>query len=105
MLKDANPGCYDLSFGGVFAPDESHHLNASRELKEELNLPTIGDEFTFSFAGIKSYQDAWTSQFAYMFVMRIYDESVLKELKLQESEVESVEWWSVPDIFEKVKMQ
>lgn len=55
MLKDSNPGCIDLSFGGVFAPEESPLLNATRELKEELNLPTSGDEFTFTFAGAIPY--------------------------------------------------
>ena len=38
MIKDNNPGCYDLSTGGVFGPDEPPMLNAERELKEELNL-------------------------------------------------------------------
>jgi hypothetical protein len=52
-------------------------LNATRELKEELNLPTIGNEFSFSFAGIRRYQDVWTSNFSYLFVMRIYDERIL----------------------------
>ena len=55
MLKDSNPGCFDLSLGGVFAPDESPLLNATRELKEELNLPTEGDQFTFTFAGSIPY--------------------------------------------------
>ena len=79
MIKDNNPGCLDLSTGGVFGPDEaaSPTLNATRELKEELNLPTQGDEFTFTFAGAIPYQDPWTSNFAYPFVMRIYDESIL----------------------------
>lgn len=45
MIKDNNPGCLDLSTGGVFGPDEasSPFLNASRELKEELNLSTHGN--------------------------------------------------------------
>lgn len=66
-----------MSTGGVFGPDESPMLNATRELKEELNLPTIGNEFSFSFAGIRRYQDAWTSNFSYLFVMRIFDEKIL----------------------------
>ena len=61
MLKDANPGCYDLSFGGVFSPDESHYLNAERELKEELNLPVISDEITFRYVGYRPYFDPWTN--------------------------------------------
>ena len=32
MLKDANPGCLDLSTGGLHGPDEDHMLNAEREL-------------------------------------------------------------------------
>ena len=47
MLKDANPGCLDLSTGGVFAPDEPHMLNAEREVGEELGLPIRGDDLTF----------------------------------------------------------
>ena len=38
MIKDSSPGCYDLSSGGIFGPDETPELNAERELQEELNI-------------------------------------------------------------------
>ena len=104
ILKDSNPGCFDLSLGGVFGPDESPLLNATRELKEELNLPTEGDQFTFTFAGSFPYQDPWTSNFAYPYVMRVYDEDVLDQIKLQETEVEAIEWWSIAKVEFEMKM-
>ena len=100
MLKDANPGCLDLSFGGVFGPDEDHHLNAKRELKEELNLDTEGLGFTFRYVGCRPYCDRWTDQFAYIFALNIYDERVLAGMKLQETEVDSVMWLSRSEIDE-----
>ncbi len=56
-MKDMNPGCYDLSTGGVFGPDESPMLNAQRELKEELNLEIDHFKQSFRFLGFKLYQD------------------------------------------------
>ena len=100
-MKDANPGCYDLSVGGVFAPDESHHLNAERELHEELNLLTKGDDFTFTYCGCRPYSNQYTSHYAYIFVMNVYDDRVFKAMQLQKSEVNSVEWWSADEIEQK----
>ena len=76
MIKDANPGCFDLSTGGLVGPDEPHMLNAERELAEELNLPIQGDDFTFTYVGHRPYSDNFTSHYAYIYVMNVYNDRV-----------------------------
>lgn len=105
MIKDNNPGCYDLSTGGVFGPDEPPMLNAERELKEELNLDTKNPKALFRFLGYKFYQDQVQNNFCALFMMRAWDDSVFDNLKLQETEVESVEWWSVAEINYEINKQ
>jgi 8-oxo-dGTP pyrophosphatase MutT (NUDIX family) len=103
MIKDNNPGCYDLSTGGVFGPDEPPMLNAERELKEELNLDIRHPKALFRFLGYKLYLDQAQNNFCALFMMRAWDDSVFDNLKLQETEVESVEWWSIPKVLGEIK--
>ena len=79
MIKDSNPGCLDLSTGGLFSPEESHMLNAERELHEELGLDIRDTACTFRFVACRPYSDQWVSHFAYLFALNVYnDEKIVK---------------------------
>ena len=98
MTKDANPGCLDLSTGGVFAPDEHHLENAERELEEELGLRTDLPKTSFRFVCTRPYVDHWTRQFSYLYFLRVYDDHVFANVRLQEAEVEGIEFMSIGEI-------
>jgi 8-oxo-dGTP pyrophosphatase MutT (NUDIX family) len=91
QFKDFGPGLLDGSPGGVLGFGESYLENASREIQEEMGIDiternTFGNRIERLFAF--SYQDERVRVFGECF-QATYN-GPLEDLKLQETEVESV---------------
>ena len=97
MTKDYCPGCYDLTTGGVFSPDENKLENAVREIEEETGLK-VNDEKSANSnlidAGWFSYTDPFSKTWGSLYIFHITKQKVDAELRLQKEEVKSVEFWS-----------
>ena len=111
--KDYAPGCYMLSSGGVFNPGETKLSNALRELQEEVGIspsyfcddrddPSSED---FVDAGWMNYQDPINRVWASLYILRTTQARVDAQLKLQEEEVKSVEYWTKDEINERIRNQ
>lgn len=94
--KDSNPGAYDISSAGHVSAGDELMESALREMKEELGIHAREDQLQFigthrgqfeaEFHG-KPFRDNERS------IVYLYREPVdIKNLKLQESEVEEVIW-------------
>ena len=94
--KDSFPGCYDISSAGHMVAGDDYLETAVRELEEELGIHAREDQLQFigthrgqfeaEFHG-KPFRDNERS------TVYLYREPVdIKNLKLQESEVEEVIW-------------
>ena len=94
--KDSNPGAYDISSAGHVSAGDELMESALREMKEELGIHAREDQLQFigthrgqfeaEFHG-KPFRDNERS------TVYLYREPVdIKNLKLQESEVEEVIW-------------
>ena len=104
MIKDYCPGCYDLTTGGVFGPKEDVTENAVRELEEETGL-TVEDPHDYCELmeyGWLKYVDPFSKVWASLFLYRTTQEKVDRELKLQEEEVKSVEFWTKQEVIDRI---
>lgn len=105
--KDAFPGCWDISSAGHIPAGEDWTTSALRELKEELgvearpeDLKWLGNrrvEHDGSFHG-KPFHNRQVSA---VFVLQL--DKPAGEFKIQESEIESVEWTDLNDCIEVVR--
>lgn len=105
--KDSFPGCYDISSAGHIPAGSGVMESALRELEEELgiaaeqeNLIWLGLRKTFhetSFYG-RPFVD---NQVCFVYCMWMDAEP--EQMKLQESEVESVKWFSLSDCLKMVR--
>lgn len=88
LSKDYCPGMLDLAAGGVVAYGEDNHLNAQRELMEELGLfvPILP---VASFA----YQDSGSRVFGHLWLAQSDQTPVL-----QASEVAALSWLTAAEI-------
>lgn len=105
--KDSYPGCYDISAAGhVTAGDDTIHT-ALRELEEELGIRAeegqlryVGEcrsKYRGSFHGKPFFNCEKSSVY-------LYQEPVdIRELRLQEGEVEEVRWMDADACLESVK--
>lgn len=86
------PNMWGTTAGGVFAGETSLE-GAIRELKEELGINVLEEELEFigSSKRIKDYVEVW-----------LYKKNIdLKELSLEENEVQDAKWFSIEE-FEKM---
>src|SRR5699024_3411262 len=94
--KDSNPGCYDISSAGHIMAGDEPLPAAVREMREELGLTVKAEDLTFigvhhcafeaEFYG-KMFQDNELSS-VYLYTKP----GEIKDLTLQEAEVEEVIW-------------
>jgi isopentenyldiphosphate isomerase len=95
MKKDYCPGYFDLANGGVVGADESDETNAKRELEEEIgmSLPELKvlTRIKFEDPGNRVWGNVFAAE---------YDG---RELKLQESEVDAIEKWTIQEAKEKIE--
>ena len=96
MLKDYCPGYYDLANGGVVSADESDESNAQRELEEEIGITGVELKVLTRIKFEDPGNRVWGNVFA-------VERPKGQELKLQESEVEAVERWTIEEAKEKIE--
>ena len=96
MLKDYCPGFYDLANGGVVSADETDESNAQRELEEEIGLTDVELRVLTRIKFEDPGNRVWGNVFAVE-----YKSS--QELKLQESEVDAIEKWTIEEAKEKIE--
>ena len=103
--KDSYPGMYDTSSAGHIPAGKEPRESALRELEEELGIRASADELTFighfrtqyeeEFHGKLFRDNEWINVF-------VYREPVdLRELRLQESEVEEVRYFDIDEVYEE----
>ncbi len=105
--KDSNPGCWDISSAGHIGAGDTRENAVVRELEEELGLRRdIRDMEYIGFTRRKIdkpfYGKLWPdNQISHIYICRgDVDE---KTLVLQESEVESVEWFMLDELIRRTK--
>ena len=103
--KDSYPGMYDTSSAGHIPAGKEPRESALRELEEELGIRASADELTFighfrtqyeeEFHGKLFRDNEWINVF-------VYREPVdLRDLRLQESEVEEVRYFDIDEVYEE----
>jgi len=104
--KDAYPGCYDISSAGHIAAGDTPIETAVREMKEELGLSVQPEDLTEIGIHRGQFEHVFHGK---LFRDREYSHVYVCEkpfsdadLKLQESEVESVLWMDVPACRKKI---
>lgn len=104
--KDSNPGCYDISSAGHIQAGDEPLPAALREMKEELGITALPEQlvcigehrgsFAAPFYG-RMFRDRELSH------VYVYEQPVeISQLRLQESEVESVCWMDYETCRQKV---
>ena len=105
--KDAFPGCYDISSAGHLPAGQDYLTSALRELEEELGIKAEPEQL--HFMGLhegKCEEIFYGKPFKNHEISHVYlfSEPInIKELKLQEEEVQEVCWMDFETCCEKVK--
>lgn len=94
--KDSNPGCYDISSAGHMAAGDDPLSSAIREIGEELGLSVTAEDLEYIGRHQGNFDDVFYGipfhdrEFSNVYLVR--KEIRIEDLRLQESEVESVCW-------------
>lgn len=96
---DAYPGCWDNSAAGHVDSDEDYLCAAKRELFEEIGIKTENLKEIGSYFSDDKYGDSEIKRFNKVY--KLVSES--KPAKLQKSEVETVEWFTLDQIKRYIK--
>ncbi len=104
--KDSYPSCYDISSAGHIPAGIDFIPSAIRELKEELGIEVQAEELVYcgqrrfayesEFHG-KKFVDNQVSN-----VYAVWKDIEVSEIKIQETELESVMWMDFEECFQKV---
>lgn len=104
--KDSNPGCYDISSAGHISAGKEPLPSAVREISEELGIKAVPEDFLYVGTRIKkSCKEFYgkpfiDNQLSYIY---IYKGAVDTDtLRLQEEEVESVEWMPLDTVMQRL---
>ena len=104
--KDSHPGCYDVSSGGHITSGSKNLDSAVREIGEELGLLINAEDlqllgnFPTSSERVFHGKIFKNEQLNYVY---LYKGNVnIDELKIQESELEAVEWWSLEEVIRRL---
>jgi 8-oxo-dGTP pyrophosphatase MutT (NUDIX family) len=95
MKKDYCPGFYDLANGGVMSADETDESNAQRELEEEIGMTGVEMKVLTRIKFEDPGNRVWGNVFAVEYDGR--------ELRLQESEVDAIEKWTIKEAKAKIE--
>ena len=107
MTKSFCPGYYDLVTGGVMsADDDTDEINARREVQEEIGIDMGVDQFyqegkekhPLLFIKTQKYESKTDNFFCNIYFMKWNG-----EIKLQESEVDWIEYWTLEQIQENIQ--
>ena len=107
LEKDSFPGLFDTSSAGHLQAGDEPLEAAMRELEEELGIKAEAAQLKFAGTFHISYEVEFhgapfkDNEIAFVFV---YDGDVdIRELTLQEEEVQGVEWFDLDEVYEEVK--
>ncbi|MDD3229818.1 MAG: NUDIX domain-containing protein [Oscillospiraceae bacterium] len=105
--KDSYPGCYDISSAGHIPAGVDYIPSALRELQEELGISAQAEELIYCGQRRFSYENVFHGKpFVDNQVSNVYalwKDVEPKDLELQKSELESVEWIDFQECMEKVR--
>lgn len=104
--KDSFPGCYDISSAGHIPAGCGYVESAIRELKEELGLDVRAEELEECWIRkLDNYNIFYGKPFIDRQVTRVYRliRNDIKELNLQEEEIESVMWMDYEECLKAVE--
>jgi len=105
--KDSFPGMYDTSSAGHIPAGDEPAVSAARELEEELGiraLPgqlkmagTFHAEYELPFHGSMFRDNEYVTVF-------VYDAPVdISDIRIQEEELEAVEWFDLDEVYEECR--
>ena len=106
LTKESFPGAYDTSSAGHMQAGDAPKQAALRELWEELGIGAAEDELEYlgmihneyrKVFGGKAFHDN-----EYIFIYRLKKEVDEKTLSLQKEEVDSVAWFSIAEVAERL---
>lgn len=105
--KDSFPGCYDVSAAGHIMAGEDALTTAQRELSEELGIRAEADSLRYVGERLSSFSGSFHGR---PFInhekssVYLYQEPVdIRDLTLQNSEVEEVRWMDAADCLKGVR--
>ena len=98
VKKDYCPGYFDLCTGGVVGEGEDDDVSAEREVEEELGVAGL----TLEKIKVIKQADAGVRNFANVYLVREFNPAKTP-LKLQEDEVEEIQYWSHEHIKSLIK--
>ena len=107
MSKDSFPGMYDTSSAGHIPAGDEPAVSAARELEEELGITARPEQL--KYAGFFHAEYAltfhgslfWDNEYVSVFV---YDAPVdLKDIRIQEEELEEVRWFDLEEVYEECR--
>lgn len=107
MDKDSFPGQFDTSSAGHIHAGDEPRISAVRELGEELGIHVKPDDLMYAGRFSVSYEEEFhgkpflDNEVAFVYVCGKPVE--LKDLKLQEEEVEEARWFGLEETWEAVK--
>lgn len=107
--KDSFPGCYDISSAGHIPAGSDYLSSALRELFEELGIAAAPEDLIY--IGIhEGYAEEvfYDKPFINHEISKVYlyiKPVDISGLTLQEEEVESVKWMSLPECVKRTKMK
>lgn len=105
--KDSHPGCYDISSAGHIGAGDEALASALRELEEELGIQARPEDLIEFGVQYKNYEGEFYGRpfkDNQRSILYLYKEPVdMKELVLQESEIESVIWMDYKEALEAIR--
>lgn len=105
--KDSHPGCYDISSAGHICAGDEPLESALRELEEELGILAKPEELQAFGVGHKQFEgEFYGKPFRdnQRSILYLYQEPVdIEQLKLQESEIESVMWMDYEEALQAIR--
>ncbi|MCC8098279.1 MAG: NUDIX domain-containing protein [Eubacterium sp.] len=105
--KDSYPSCLDISSAGHIEAGHDYLESALRELNEELGIKADEDDLEFAFKQRKYAEAVFygkvfkDNQISNVYIYR--KNADISDLKLQESEIESVVWQDCKYILERLE--
>lgn len=106
--KDSFPGCYDISSAGHIPAGVDYIPSALRELEEELGIHANSEELILCGKRRIQYKERFHHKLFHdnqiTNVYLIWKDLEVNDMKLQESEVESVIWMDFNQCIESVTM-
>lgn len=105
--KDSFPGMYDTSSAGHITAGDEPLVSAQRELQEELGIEADPSQLlpagTFHISYELPFYGSMFRDDEYVFVY-VYNGAVdIKDIHVQEEEVEEVKWFDLDEVYEECR--